>query len=470
MAIKIQYRRDTGANWSANNPVLLEGEVGLNTDTKTFKIGDGTSAWNSMDYAIGDYNTLVNKPSTFTPTTENVQDIVGGMVSGNSESGVTAVYQDSDGTLDFNVNDPVISLTGPVTGAATMTNLGNVSIATSIPDPVITLAGPVTGSATMTNLGNVTINTNIPDPVITLTGPVTGSATMTNLGNVSISTNIPDPVITLAGEVTGSATMTNLGNVTINTTIPNTGVAAGSYGSGSAIPTFTVNANGSLTAGGTTALSLSYNGTSGVLTAGGSTVDLNTGSSDSPTHNEIYHNGWIRSNNTNGHYWSANGWHMHSVDGDDFRMRGGSGSCGIQLTVADATPRGYLYANTSNEIGFLNSARSWSLRMDNSKNCYVWGNVTAYSDRRHKKHIHTIENGLDKVNELRGVNFTRVETGEEHQGVIAQEVQKVLPEVVHTDSQGYMSVAYGNIVGVLIEAVKELSAKVDALENKDKGE
>jgi len=409
MAIKIQYRRDTGANWSANNPVLLEGEVGLNTDTKAFKIGDGASTWNTMDYAIGDWNTLVNKPSTFTPTTENVQDIVGGMVIGNSESGISAVYQDADGTIDFNVNDPVISLTGPVTGSATMTNLGNVSIATSI----------------------------------------------------------PDPVITLAGEVTGSATMTNLGNVTINTTFPNTGVAVGSYGSGTAIPTFTVNANGSLTAAGTTALSLSYNGTSGVLSAGGATVDLNTGTADSPTHQEIYHNGWVRSNNTNGHYFS-NGWHMYPSNAQDFRMRTGSGSGGIVGTCADTTARGYVHWTTSNEIGFLNSARSWSLRMDNSKNCYVWGNVTAYSDRRHKKHIHTIENGLDKVNELRGVNFTRVETGEEHQGVIAQEVQKVLPEVVHTDSQGYMSVAYGNMVGVLIEAVKELSAKVDALENKFK--
>lgn len=441
MAIKIQYRRDTGANWTANNPVLLEGEVGLDTDNYKFKIGTGVATWNSLAYSIGDWNTLTNKPSTFTPTTENVQDIVGAMVSGNSESGVSAVYQDSDGTLDFNVNDPVISLTGPVTGSATMTNLGNVSIATSIPDPVITL-----------------------------TGPVTGSATMTNLGNVSIATNIPDPVITLSGEITGSAVMTNLGNVNINTTIPNTGVTAGSYGSGSAIPTFTVNANGMLTVAGTAALSLSYNGTSGVLSAGGSTVDLGTGTADDITHQEIYHNGWVRSNNnTNGHYWTG-GWHIHPVDAADMRLRTGAGNGGICGTVADNTARGYVHWTTGNEIGFLNSARSWSLRMDNNKNCYVWGNVTAYSDRRHKKGINTIENGLDKVNELRGVNFTRRETGEEHQGVIAQEVQKVLPEVVHTDSQGFMSVAYGNMVGVLIEAVKELSAKVDALENKDKGE
>ena len=52
-----------------------------------------------------------------------------------------------------------------------------------------------------------------------------------------------------------------------------------------------------------------------------------------------------------------------------------------------------------------------------------------------------------------------------HTGVIAQEVEQVLPEVVSTDAQGLKSVAYGNMVGLLIEAVKELSEKLEALEN-----
>jgi hypothetical protein len=81
-----------------------------------------------------DWANITGKPSTFTPNTENVQDIVGSMVSGNSESGISVVYQDADGTLDFNVNDPVISLTGGVTGSGTMTNLGNVSITATVTD------------------------------------------------------------------------------------------------------------------------------------------------------------------------------------------------------------------------------------------------------------------------------------------------------------------------------------------------
>ncbi len=88
--------------------------------------------------------------------------------------------------------------------------------------------------------------------------------------------------------------------------------------------------------------------------------------------------------------------------------------------------------------------------------------VTAFSDEKLKDDIQTIENALSKVKEMRGVTFTR--EGREGTGVIAQEMQKVMPEVVH-DKGEYMSVAYGNLVGVLIEAIKELEKKVEKLEN-----
>ena len=53
------------------------------------------------------------------------------MVGSNTESGISVTYEDSDNTLDFNVNDPTITLTGDVTGSGTMTNLGSFSIATT---------------------------------------------------------------------------------------------------------------------------------------------------------------------------------------------------------------------------------------------------------------------------------------------------------------------------------------------------
>ena len=86
--------------------------------------------------------------------------------------------------------------------------------------------------------------------------------------------------------------------------------------------------------------------------------------------------------------------------------------------------------------------------------------VTAFSDERLKTDIKTIEDALEKVSQMRGVTFKR--EGVNGTGVIAQEVQPNLPEVVH-DKQEYLSVAYGNMVGILIEAIKELKTKVDKL-------
>ena len=86
--------------------------------------------------------------------------------------------------------------------------------------------------------------------------------------------------------------------------------------------------------------------------------------------------------------------------------------------------------------------------------------VTAFSDERLKTDIKTIENALEKVSQMRGVTFKR--DGVDGTGVIAQEVQPHLPEVIH-DKQEYLSVAYGNMVGILIEAIKDLKKQVDEL-------
>ena len=93
-------------------------------------------------------------------------------------------------------------------------------------------------------------------------------------------------------------------------------------------------------------------------------------------------------------------------------------------------------------------------------------NVTAFSDERLKDNIETLEDGLAKVEQLRGVTYTR--DGRENIGVIAQEIEKILPEIVKTadDEMGTKSVDYSRITAVLIEAVKDLSARVKELENK----
>ena len=98
------------------------------------------------------------------------------------------------------------------------------------------------------------------------------------------------------------------------------------------------------------------------------------------------------------------------------------------------------------------------------------GDVTAYSDDSLKTNVQVIDNALDRVDSLRGVTFDRVEDGSTSTGVIAQELQQVLPEAVHADSNGSLHVAYGNITGLLIEAVKELKADNEELRNMIKGD
>ena len=92
--------------------------------------------------------------------------------------------------------------------------------------------------------------------------------------------------------------------------------------------------------------------------------------------------------------------------------------------------------------------------------------VTAFSDARLKDNVETIPNALEKVCAMRGVNFTRNDNNDQPgTGVIAQEMQEVFPVVVkeNDDENNTLSVSYGNLVGVLIEAIKELKQEIDEL-------
>ena len=128
-----------------------------------------------------------------------------------------------------------------------------------------------------------------------------------------------------------------------------------------------------------------------------------------------------------------------SVSDSDIRLRGNDGGSMITALTLDMSEAG---AATFNN------------------------NVTAFSDARLKDNIETLEDGLNKVEQLRGVTYTR--DNRENIGVIAQEVEKILPEIVLTadDEMGTKSVDYSRITAVLIEAVKDLSARVKELESK----
>jgi hypothetical protein len=125
-----------------------------------------------------------------------------------------------------------------------------------------------------------------------------------------------------------------------------------------------------------------------------------------------------------------------------------------------------LQIGTNGNIGIGTTSTSYAL--DVSGTIRATADIIAYSDARVKENVNTITDALTKVTSLRGVSYTRNDSEDKSEkvGVIAQEVLEILPQVVQQDAEGKYSVAYGNIVGVLIEAIKELNAKIDRLENK----
>jgi hypothetical protein len=156
------------------------------------------------------------------------------------------------------------------------------------------------------------------------------------------------------------------------------------------------------------------------------------------------------------------------------RLSTGGGTLTGNLTIENGSPT-ILFNDTdqgdfavhcnSNLIGFTNNpVTQFLFSIDTAGNVTAKENVTAYSDERLKTDICTIDYALDKLKQLRGVTYRRKETLHPGMGVIAQEVRDVIPEVVHVGSDGILSVAYGNLVGLLIEAVKELEARVEELE------
>ena len=129
--------------------------------------GGGLTAGSGIDISYDD----TAGTSTISLNTEAVQDIIGGMVSTNTESGISVTYDDTNGKLDFNVNDPVITITGDVDGSATMTNLGDTTI-------------NVTLDTVNSNVGTFGSTTSI--PVLT----VNGKGLVTAASTVSVATTL----------------------------------------------------------------------------------------------------------------------------------------------------------------------------------------------------------------------------------------------------------------------------------------
>jgi hypothetical protein len=133
----------------------------------------------------------------------------------------------------------------------------------------------------------------------------------------------------------------------------------------------------------------------------------------------------------------------------------GADSLYYRSNVEVGTANLFVDTTTSNVgIGKTNPA----YKLDVNGDMYATGNIIAYSDKRAKSDIQKIENALDKIEQLNGYTFTM--NDKRYTGVIAQEVLPVLPEAVTGSEETNYAVAYGNMMGLIIEAIKELKQKL----------
>ena len=294
----------------------------------------------------------------------------------NYVDGVTSNIQTQLDTLAG--TDIGITLTGAVTGTGTITNLGDVSIATTAtPDPTLTIDGDASGTATFTNLGDATLTLTITDD--------SHNHTIANVDGLQTALDgklatTHDFSITLTGDVTGTGTVTDMGDVSFSTTIAD------------------------------------------------------------DSHNHVISN----------------------VDG-------------LQ-TALDAKQ-----ANLSAGTGVSISSNTVSIGQSVATNASVTfatvsatGDIVAYasSDERLKDNIEVISNPIEKVQQLKGVTWDWNDNADELQkslpnvGVIAQDVEKVLPQLVKDRDNGFKGVDYDKLVGLLIEAVKDQQTQIDELKSK----
>jgi len=147
--------------------------------------------------------------------------------------------------------------------------------------------------------------------------------------------------------------------------------------------------------------------------------------------------------------------------GSDLRVALFSGSSTI------VTRNGFICDETGSvgiKINESNAPLSYAL--DVSGSIRASGTILQSSDERLKENIYPIDNAFDRVNNIEGVYFNWKDKSERNVGVLAQQVEKVLPEVVSQDGNGYLNVDYGGIVPLLLEAIKELEARITELEKK----
>ena len=414
----------TGASTASSARTNL-GATGIGSSV--FTASTTAAARSAIAAAASGANSDITSLSGLTTPLSVAHGGTGGGDAATARSNLSAAASGSNADIAALTNSAGIQIGAPTGGAQ---GVGTIN-ATAL---YINGVGVGTGSGSVTSVAVSGGTTGL----TTSGGPITTSGTITLAGTLAV-----------ANGGTGQTSYTDgqllIGNSTGNTLTKAT-LTAGSgisiTNGGGSITIAATSSGGTVTSvsgsGGSTGLTLSGGPItgSGTLTLGG-TLAVASGGTGST---------------------SASGARLN-LDVPSTTGGGASGTWGINISGSAASATSATTASTANA---LNSSNSYSMvNLTASGSITASGNVTAYSDERLKADLVRIDNALDKVDALTGYVFTRTDTGARQTGLIAQDVQKVLPEAVEQDY--YLSVAYGNMMGLIVEAIKELRADVNEL-------
>ena len=511
-------------------------------------------------------------------TQEEIEDIVGTMFSSNTENGLNITYDDNDGTLDVDVDDFTITLTGDVTGSGTVTNLGNVSFATTIAANSVALGTDTTGNYVGTLQAGTGLSTSgnatgegiahsislddtavtagsygsasaIPTFTVDAQGRLTAASsvtvdtysgwsqaadtgttksvvegtTMTIAGGEGIDTSISGSTVTVAGE---NASTTNKGVASFNAT--DFSVSSGVV---SLVHEHIEDIVGNMLTG-AGATTVSYNDSNGLVSISSTDTNTDTNTTDWRVQNNggteqfavsaaegvrfagsgatsvsfdaatqkitISSTDTNTDTNTTNFNINANGGSNENISaGETIRFDGGGATSvsrsGNTITISSTDTNTDTNTVTTNiagtgvsvSSGTGNSTISIGQAVGTSNTVTFGevrstGDIIAYysSDLALKENISPIDNALNKVMSIGGYNFDWKDSHLEDRGgvdgmfvkkkdigIIAQEVQKVLPEAVGERKDGTLGVRYEQIVPLLIESIKELKSEIESLKS-----
>lgn len=458
-----KYLSQTGNGAASAAPAW--DEINLGTDTAGDYIATGAVS------GVGLSGSASGEGSTFTVTSNatnanTASTIVARDASGNFSAGtITAALSGNASTATAWATGRSITLSGDVSGtAAGVDGTGNVSITTTIGANSVALGTDTTGNYVgalsegtaidisggtgegVTNTISVDLNelatstTNADGDYFVVVDSADGSQHKLTKGNINISGfNNDSGFTTNVGDITGVTAGNGLtgggssGSVTLN-------VGAGT---GISVQADTVTNTGVLSVNGVTGAVTAANLLTAIKTVDGSGSGLDADLLDGITSGGFarYSSGGTLSNALADAAWVANYAASSNVD-HVWHDDAGNAWNFCSDTTFKAT------GNSGLVCGSITAS----------------GDITSNSDERLKDNIEIIGNAIDRVSQIRGVSYTLKDAGTRHSGVIAQEVEKVLPEVVHENQEGIKSVAYGNMVGLLIEAIKEQQASIEKLE------